>query len=51
MVVAAVLLFAGALINGAGLRIPSGAPLLRVASPDPLWRRCRHIAQEIRRES
>src|SRR5256884_123915 len=51
MLVAAVLLFAGAVINGAGLRIPSGAPLLRVASPDPLWRRCRHIAQEIRRES
>src|SRR5437899_1977101 len=51
MVVAAVLLFSGAVINGAGLRIPSGAPLLRVASPDPLWVLCRHIAQEIRRES
>ena len=45
MVVAAVLLFAGAAINAVGLRLPSGAPVLRVASPDPLWRRCRHVAQ------
>src|SRR5437879_3653105 len=46
MVVAAVLLFAGAVINAAGLRLPSGAPVVRVASADPLWRRCRHVAQE-----
>jgi len=46
MVVAAVMLLAGAVINGAGLRIPSGAPVVRVTSPDPSWRRCRHIAEE-----
>src|SRR5207245_2507783 len=46
MVVAAVLLFAGAVINAAGLRLPSGARVVRVASADPLWRRCRHVAQE-----
>src|SRR2546426_10969526 len=46
MVVAAVLLFAGAVINAAGLRLPSGAPVGRGASADPMWRRCRHVAQE-----
>jgi len=51
MVVAAVLLFAGAVINGAGLRLPSGAPVVRVASADPWWRRCRHITPESRGES
>ena len=44
MVVAAVMLVAGAAINGVGLRLPSGASVIRVASPDPLWRRCRHVA-------
>lgn len=50
MVVAAVMLFAGAVINAAGLRLPSGAPAVRVASADPMWRRCRHIAPERRGE-
>jgi len=50
MVVAAVMLFAGAVINAAGLRLPSGAPTVRVASADPMWRRCRHIAPERRGE-
>jgi EmrB/QacA subfamily drug resistance transporter len=46
MVVAAVMLLAGAVINAAGLRLAAGAPVVRVASADPLWRRCRHVAQE-----
>ena len=50
MVVAAFLLLAGAVINGAGLRLPSGAPVVRVASADPMWRRCRHVAPERRGE-
>ena len=44
MVVAAVMLLAGAVINAAGLRFPSATPGVRVASADPWWRRCRHIA-------
>src|SRR6266576_3252665 len=48
MVVAAFLLLVGAVINGAELRVPTGAPVVRVASADPMWRRCRHIAPERR---
>lgn len=44
MVVAAVLLLSGAAINAVGLRFTSGAPVVRVASADPLWRRCRLVS-------
>lgn len=45
MLVAAVMLFAGAVINAAGLRItPTSGSAVRIASPDPTWRRCRHVS-------
>ncbi|HEV2356136.1 MAG TPA: MFS transporter [bacterium] len=42
--VAAVLLFGGAAINGAGIRTIRNERLARVVSPDPSWRRCTHIS-------
>ena len=34
---------AGAGINAAGIRTPVGGSAVRVTSPDPSWRRCRHV--------
>jgi len=44
MIVGAVLFAGGAAINGTGIRPPAGDRVPRVVSPDPLWRRCRHVA-------
>ena len=44
MLVGAVMLLAGAGINGAGIRTTPGGSAVRVTSPDPAWRRCRHVS-------
>jgi len=44
MLVAAVLLFGGAAINGAGIRTLRTERAAQVVSPDPSWRRCTHIS-------
>jgi EmrB/QacA subfamily drug resistance transporter len=43
MVVAAVLLLCGAVINAVGIRTPVPRTAARVVSPDPLWRRYCHL--------
>jgi pimeloyl-ACP methyl ester carboxylesterase len=43
-------LLAGAGINAAGIRTPVGGSAVRVTSPDPSWRRCRHVTTEGRRD-
>ena len=43
MLAGAALLLAGAGINAAGIRTPLGRSTVRVTSPDPSWRRCRHV--------
>ena len=43
MLAGAALLLAGAGINAAGIRTPVGGSAVRVTSPDPSWRRCRHV--------
>ena len=45
MLAGAALLLAGAAINAA-VRTPIGGSAVRVASPDPSWRRCRHVTTE-----
>ena len=46
MLAGAALLLAGAGINAAGIRSPAGRSTVRVTSPDPSWRRCRHVTIE-----
>jgi hypothetical protein len=43
MLAGAALLVAGAGINAAGIRTQAGGSAVRVTSPDPSWRRCRHV--------
>ena len=43
MIAGAVMLLAGAGINAAGIRSTPGGSPLRIVSPDPSWRRCRHV--------
>ena len=45
MLAGAALLLAGAAINAA-VRTPIGGSAVRVASPDPSWRRCRHVTTD-----
>jgi EmrB/QacA subfamily drug resistance transporter len=46
MIVGAALLLTGAVINAVGIRTRGGGSAVRVASPDPSWRRCRHATIE-----
>jgi EmrB/QacA subfamily drug resistance transporter len=46
MLACAALLLAGAGINGVGIRTARGASVVRVASPDPAWRRCRYVTPQ-----
>jgi EmrB/QacA subfamily drug resistance transporter len=43
MVIGAAMFLVGAAINAAGIRAPRAPEGGRVVSPDPLWRRCRHV--------
>lgn len=44
MIVGAVMLLAGAGLNGAGIPSTPGRSPVRIVSPDPAWRRCRHVS-------
>ncbi|HET9001835.1 MAG TPA: MFS transporter [bacterium] len=44
MLASAALFLAGAVINAVGIQTPASPQRGRVVSPDPLWRRCRHVA-------
>ena len=44
MLLGAVMLLAGAGINAAGIRTTPGGSAVWVTSPDPAWRRCRHVS-------